>query len=125
MARQPWIAAYHQSVIAQKAGVRDYEAFARDVVRHADRHISFECFPDDVPRCGAGRMIASWARTFMSNYPSRRPGEPLYDAIRTLSATREANVTRSSRPSRSNAPPGARRRAQGISVFAGRLADLA
>ena len=63
MAKQPWIAGFTTNPsLLKKAGVRDYEAFARDLVAAVpDRHISFEVFSDDIPEMVAqGRVIASW-----------------------------------------------------------------
>jgi transaldolase len=131
MARQPWIAGFTTNPsLLKKAGVRDYEAFARDVVAAVpDRHISFEVFSDDVPEMVAqGRMIASWGKNVHVKLPvTTTRGEPLYDAIRTLSRDGvKTNVTAiftSEQVERAagaldGGAPGC------ISVFAGRLADL-
>ena len=61
MAKQPWIAGFTTNPsLLKKAGVRDYEAFARDLVAAVpDRHISFEVFSDDIPEMlTQGRVIA-------------------------------------------------------------------
>ena len=51
MAKQPWIAGFTTNPsLLKKAGVSDYEAYARDLVAAVpDRHISFEVFSDDIP----------------------------------------------------------------------------
>jgi transaldolase len=51
MAKQPWIRGFTTNPsLLKKAGVSDYEAYARDLVGAVpDRHISFEVFSDDVP----------------------------------------------------------------------------
>jgi transaldolase len=131
MAKQPWIAGFTTNPsLLKKAGVRDYEAFARDLVAAVpDRHISFEVFSDDIPEMLAqGRVIASWGRNVHVKLPvTTTRGEPLYDTIRTLSREGvKVNVTAiftSEQAQRAaealdGGAPGC------ISVFAGRLADL-
>ena len=131
MAKQPWIAGFTTNPsLLKKAGVRDYEAFARDLVAAVpDRHISFEVFSDDIPEMlTQGRVIASWGRNVHVKLPvTTTRGEPLYDTIRTLSRDGvKINVTAiftSEQAQRAaealdGGAPGC------ISVFAGRLADL-
>ena len=131
MARQPWIAGFTTNPsLLKKAGVRDYEAFARDVVAAVPgRHISFEVFSDDIPEMIAqGRVIASWGNNVHVKLPvTTTRGEPLYDAVRTLSRDGvKINITaiftaeqveRAAQALDGGAPAC-------ISVFAGRLADL-
>ncbi len=131
MAKQPWIAGFTTNPsLLKKAGVRDYEAFAHDLVAAVpDRHISFEVFSDDIPEMlTQGRVIASWGRNVHVKLPvTTTRGEPLYDTIRTLSRDGvKINVTAiftSEQAQRAaealdGGAPGC------ISVFAGRLADL-
>ena len=131
MAKQPWIAGFTTNPsLLKKAGVRDYEAFARDLVAAVpDRHISFEVFSDDIPEMlTQGRVIASWGKNVHVKLPvTTTRGEPLYDTIRTLSRDGvKINVTAiftSEQAQRAaealdGGAPGC------ISVFAGRLADL-
>ncbi len=131
MAKQPRIAGFTTNPsLLKKAGVRDYEAFARDLVAAVpDRHISFEVFSDDIPEMLAqGRVIASWGQNVHVKLPvTTTRGEPLYDTIRTLSRDGvKINVTAiftSEQAQRAaealdGGAPGC------ISVFAGRLADL-
>ena len=131
MAKQPWIAGFTTNPsLLKKAGVRDYEAFARDLVAAVpDRHISFEVFSDDIPEMLAqGRVIATWGRNVHVKLPvTTTRGEPLYDTIRTLSREGvKINVTaiftseqaQCAAEALDGGAPGC------ISVFAGRLADL-
>ena len=131
MARQPWIAGFTTNPsLLKKAGVRDYEAFARDLVAAVpDRHISFEVFSDDIPEMvEQGRVIASWGTNVHVKLPvTTTRGEPLYDAVRTLSRDgvkinmtaifTSEQVERAAQALDGGAPAC-------ISVFAGRLADL-
>lgn len=131
MAKQPWIAGFTTNPsLLKKAGVRDYEAFARDLVAAVpDRHISFEVFSDDIPEMLAqGRVIASWGKNVHVKLPvTTTRGEPLYDTVRTLSRDGvKINVTaiftseqvQRAAEALDGGAPGC------ISVFAGRLADL-
>lgn len=131
MAKQPWIAGFTTNPsLLKKAGVTDYEAYARDLVAAVpDRHISFEVFSDDIPEMVAqGRVIASWGRNVHVKLPvTNTRGETLYDAVRSLSRDGvKINVTaiftldqvqRSIEALAGGAPAC-------VSVFAGRLADL-
>src|SRR3954466_399382 len=89
MAKNPWIAGFTTNPsLLKKAGVRDYAAYARDLVAAVpDRHISFEVFSDDIPEMVAqARVITPWARTVHVKLPVTTPrGEPLYDAVKALS----------------------------------------
>src|SRR6476469_8019574 len=86
MAKNAWIAGFTTNPsLLKKAGVRDYEAYGRDLVAAVpDRHISFEVFSDDIPEMVAqGRLIASWGKNVhvKLTVPTTRD-EGLYDAIR-------------------------------------------
>jgi len=131
MAKQPWIAGFTTNPsLLKKAGVSNYEAYARDLVAAVpDRHISFEVFSDDIPEMVAqGRVIASWGKNVHVKLPvTNTRGEPLYDAVRALSRdgikinmtaifTTE-QVTRAV-DALAGGAPGC------VSVFAGRLGDL-
>jgi transaldolase len=89
MAKQPWIAGFTTNPsLLKKAGVKDYEAFGRDVVAAVpDRHISFEVFSDDIPEMVAqARVINSWGENVYVKLPvTTTRAEPLYDAVRSLS----------------------------------------
>lgn len=131
MAKNKWIAGFTTNPsLLKKAGVRDYEAYARDLVAAVpDRHISFEVFSDDIPEMVAqGRVIASWGKNVYVKLPvTTTRKEPLYEAVRSLSSdgvkinftaifTAE-QVTKAMDALRGGAPAC-------VSVFAGRLADF-
>ena len=92
MARQPWIAGFTTNPsLLRKAGVSDYQAYARDLVAAVpDRHISFEVFSDDIPEMVAqGRVIAGWGRNVHVKLPvTNTRGEPLFEAVRAMSSPR-------------------------------------
>ena len=70
MAKQPWIRGFTTNPsLLKKAGVSDYESYARDLVAAVpDRHISFEVISDDIPEMVAqARVITTWGATSMSN----------------------------------------------------------
>ena len=89
MAKQPWIAGFTTNPsLLKKAGVSDYAAYARDLVAAVpDRHISFEVFSDDVAEMVAqARVITTWGKNVYVKLPvTNTRGEPLFDAVRTLS----------------------------------------
>src|ERR1051325_1267139 len=89
MAKQSWIAGFTTNPsLLKKAGVSDYEAYARDLVAAVpDRHISFEVFSDDIPEMVAqARVIAAWGRNVFVKLPvTNTRGEPLFEAVRSLS----------------------------------------
>jgi len=131
MAKQPWIAGFTTNPsLLKKAGVTDYEAYARELVAAVpDRHISFEVISDDIPEMVAqGRLIAGWGANVHVKLPvTTTRGETLYDAVRTLSHEGvKVNVTAiftSEQVHRAidalnGGAPGC------VSVFAGRLADF-
>jgi transaldolase len=128
--RQPYIKGFTTNpTLMRKAGVTDYECFAREILRHIpDRPISFEVFADNAPEMERqARKIARWARNVYVKIPvtnTRR--EPMYDLIRRLSADGiQVNATavlaldqvgHIAKALRGGAP-------SYISVFAGRVAD--
>ena len=131
MAKQPWIAGFTTNPsLMKKAGVSDYELYARNLVTAVpDRHISFEVFSDDIPEMVAqARVISSWGKNVYVKLPvTTTRNEPLFDVVRSLSRdgikvnmtaifTGE-QVTRAVEALNGGAPAC-------VSVFAGRLADL-
>src|SRR5687767_3868593 len=80
MAKHSWIAGFTTNPsLLKKAGVRDYEAYARDLVAAVpDRHISFEVFSDDIPEMVAqAQVIASWGKNVYAKLPvTTTRGEP-------------------------------------------------
>jgi transaldolase len=131
MAKQPWIAGFTTNPsLLKKAGVRDYETYAQDLVAAVpDRHISFEVFSDDIPEMVAqAQVIASWGKNVYAKLPvTTTRSEPLFDAVRELSRSGvQVNMTAVFTPDQ--VAKGVEALAGGapacVSVFAGRLADL-
>ena len=131
MAKQPWIAGFTTNPsLLKKAGVKDYESYAREMVAAVpDRHISFEVISDDIPEMVAqARLIASWGRNVYAKLPvTTSKGEGLYDAVHTLSREGvKVNMTAIFTSEQVQLAVDAL--ADGapacVSVFAGRLADL-
>jgi transaldolase len=131
MAKHSWIAGFTTNPsLLKKAGVSDYEAFARDVVAAVpDRHISFEVFSDDITEMVAqARVITTWGKNVHVKLPvTTTRGEPLYDAVRTLSregvkvnmtAIFTAEQVARAIDALADGAPAC------VSVFAGRLADF-
>src|SRR5215813_6533651 len=89
MAKHAWISGFTTNPsLLKKAGVSDYEAYGRDLVRAVpDRHLSFEVFSDDIPEMVAqGRLIASWGSNVYIKLPvTTTRSEPLFEAVRMLS----------------------------------------
>jgi transaldolase len=128
--RQPYIKGFTTNpTLMRKAGVTDYERFAREILRSIpDRPISFEVFADDeIEMERQARKIARWAANVYVKIPvtnTRR--EPMYNLIRRLSADGiQVNATavlaldqvgHIAEALRGGAP-------SYISVFAGRVAD--
>ena len=131
MAKQSWIAGFTTNPsLLKKAGVSDYQVYARDLVAAVpDRHISFEVFSDDIPEMVAqARVISSWGKNVYVKLPvTTTRGEGLFDAVRSLSRDgtkinmtaifTDEQVTRAIQALDGGAPAC-------VSVFAGRLADL-
>ena len=110
MAKQAWIAGFTTNPsLLKKAGVSDYERYARDLVAAVpDRHISFEVFSDDIPEMVAqARVITAWGKNVYVKLPvTTTRGEPLFDVVRALSRDGvKVNIRRfppaSTRPTRS------------------------
>jgi transaldolase len=128
--RQPYIKGFTTNpTLMRKAGVTDYERFAREMLEHiTDRPISFEVFADDeIEMERQARKIASWADNVYVKIPitnTRR--EPMYGLIRRLSGdgicvnatallTLE-QVRHAAKALKGGAP-------SYVSIFAGRVAD--
>jgi transaldolase len=113
----------------RKAGVTDYERFAREILEHiSDRPISFEVFADDeIEMERQARKIARWASNVYVKIPvTNTHREPMDNLIRRLSADGiQINATallaleqvRSIAKALKGGAPSY------ISVFAGRVAD--
>ena len=131
MAKQPWIAGFTTNPsLLKKAGVKDYAAYGRDLVAAVpDRHISFEVFSDDIPEMIAqADVIATWGGNVHVKLPvTTTRGEPLFDAVRSLSrAGVKINMTAifTSEQVALAVDALAGGASACVSVFAGRLADL-
>jgi transaldolase len=115
--------------LMNKAGIRDYRAFAREVVAAIpDRPVSFEVFSDEVADIERqAREIATWGEHIYAKVPvtnTRR--EPMYDLVHRLSHDGvKVNVT--AVMTLEQVRELAARLAGGapscVSVFAGRIAD--
>jgi transaldolase len=128
--RKPYIKGFTTNpTLMRKAGVTDYERFAREILQQIpDRPISFEVFADDEAEMERqARKIARWAANVYVKIPvtnTRR--EPMYELVRRLSAEGiQVNATavlaldqvdHLAQALRGGAP-------SYISVFAGRVAD--
>jgi transaldolase len=115
--------------LMRKAGISDYEGFARDILQEIpDRPISFEVFADDFPEMARqARKIATWGQNIRVKIPitntRRESAVPLCErltqegiplnitAIFTLQQVRAVvNAVKGGAPTY-------------VSVFAGRIAD--
>src|SRR5690349_12845944 len=131
MAKQPWIAGFTTNPsLLKKAGVADYESYAREMVAAVpDRHISFEVISDDIPEMVAqGRVIASWGKNVFVKLPvTNTRGEPLFEAVRALSRD-GVNINMTAIFTADQVARAVDALADGapacVSVFAGRLADF-
>jgi transaldolase len=131
MAKHSWIAGFTTNPsLLKKAGVGDYEGYARELVDAVpDRHISFEVFSDDIPEMVAqARVITTWGGHVYVKLPvTNTRGEPLFDAVRALSHNGvKVNMTAiftSEQVARAVDALGGGAPAC-VSVFAGRLADV-
>jgi transaldolase len=117
--------------LMRKAGVRDYRAFAREILRAIpDRPISFEVFSDEFEQMERQAMeIATWGPNVYVKIPiTNTRGESAYALVRRLASRRvKVNVTAMLAldqvehilPALANGP------SCYVSVFAGRVADTA
>lgn len=128
--RQPYIKGFTTNpTLMRKAGIADYGAFAREVLRAIpDRPISFEVFSDDFPEMERqAHAIAGWGPNVYVKIPvSNTRSEASYGLIRRLSqAGLRINVTAVMSLDQVDCVTSAL--ADGapsyISVFAGRIAD--
>jgi transaldolase len=130
MYRNPLIRGFTTNpTLMRKAGVTDYEAFARDILEAIpDRPISLEVFSDDFAEMiRQGTRIAAWGSNVYVKIPvTNSLGELSEEVIRTLArAGVKLNVTalltldqvREVSVALAGGPPAC------VSVFAGRVAD--
>src|SRR5262245_50998898 len=131
MAKHAWIAGFTTNPsLLKKAGVSDYEAYGRDLVKAVpDRHLSFEVFSDDIPEMVAqARAIATWGPNVHVKLPvTNTNSQQLFHAVRPLSREGiKIHMTAIFTPAQvaqaidalSGGAPAC------VSVFAGRLADF-
>ena len=131
MAKQKHIAGFTTNPsLLKKAGVNDYESYARELVSAVpDRHISFEVISDDIDQMIAeARLITTWGKNVYVKLPViNTRGQTLIDAIRQLSGEGvKINVTVVATEEQAEKATAALSKGPGgcVSVFAGRLADL-
>ena len=77
--------------LMRNAGITDYEAFARDILKAIpDRPISLEVFSDDFAEMEAqARRIASWGENVYVKIPvTNTQGESAVPLVRTLAEAR-------------------------------------
>ena len=90
MAALPHIAGFTTNpTLMHKAGIADYETFAREVLRNvADRPISFEVFSDDFDEMERqARQIAAWGANVFAKIPvTNTRGESAAPLVRRLAA---------------------------------------
>jgi transaldolase len=130
LASRPYIKGFTTNpTLIRKAGVRDYEAFAKEALRAIpDRPISFEVFSDEFS--GMERQahrIAAWGDNVYVKIPvTNSRGEPADDLVRRLSAAGvRVNVTAVFTLGQVSAmvPCLSGGAAAFVSIFAGRIAD--
>lgn len=127
---KPWISGFTTNpTLMRRAGVADYEAFARDILEVIpDRPFSLEVLADEFSEMERqARVIASWGENVYVKIPvTNTHREPSFDLIRRLSRSGvKVNVTALmtlpqvrdvSRALSGGAP-------SFVSLFAGRIAD--
>jgi transaldolase len=115
--------------LMRKAGIADYETFARDIASHIrDRHLSFEVFSDEFDEMyEQARKIGSWAQNIYVKVPiTNTRGESSVPLLRRLAQTGvKLNVTAIFTESQVQSVSDALAESAPccISVFAGRIAD--
>lgn len=131
MAKQKHIAGFTTNPsLLKKAGVKDYESYARELVAAVpDKHISFEVISDDIDQMIAeARLITTWGKNVYVKFPIiNTKGETLASAIKLLSGEGvKINVTVVTTVEQAKQATLALSQGPGgiVSVFAGRLADL-
>jgi len=130
MYRHPHVSGFTTNpTLMRKAGVTDYETFARDVLQAIpDRSISFEVFADDVATMETqARKISTWGKNVSVKIPiTNTKGESTIELCRTLAQSGIAiNVTAifTLTQVRQVVEAVAGGAPTFVSVFAGRIAD--
>jgi transaldolase len=115
--------------LMHKAGVTDYEAFARKVLAAIpDRPISFEVFADDLPEMAAqAKVIASWGKNVNVKIPvTNTRGEftgPVIEGLSRAGVAVNVTAVMTLEQVRRIADRLASETPAIVSVFAGRIAD--
>jgi transaldolase len=115
--------------LMRKAGIQDYESFARDILKEIrDKPISFEVFSDEFPEMKRQALkIRDWqANVFVKIPITNSRGESSIPLIKDLSAARvQLNITAILTLKQVRAVAAALRSdvPAVVSVFAGRIAD--
>ena len=130
MHKNPLISGFTTNpTLMRKAGVTDYESFARNLLEKVnDRPISFEVFADDLPTMiRQGRAIAAWGKNVNVKVPvMNTKGEFTGPVLRALAADGvEINVTAIMTTDQVRAVSDVLEPSVPaiVSVFAGRIAD--
>jgi transaldolase len=130
MYRNPLIKGFTTNpTLMRKAGVSDYEAFARQIIADVpDRHLSFEVFSDEFEEMEQqARLIASWGKNIYVKVPiTNTRGESSLPLVETLARVGvKLNVTAvfTLRQVSAVCQAIAGRAPAVVSVFAGRIAD--
>ena len=97
MAKLPHIKGFTTNpTLMRKAGITNYEAFARNLLEKITQHpVSFEVFADDFPACSAqGRAIASWGKNVNVKVPvMNTKGEFTGPVLRALAAEGSSSMS--------------------------------
>jgi len=115
--------------LMRKAGVTDYEAFAKEILSHiTDRPISFEVFSDEFDEMERQALkIADWGANVYVKIPvTNSLGAPSYDLIQRLAQRKvQLNVTAifTMDQVRNVSAALESHAASNVSIFAGRIAD--
>src|SRR5262249_15715535 len=115
--------------LMRKAGVTDYEAFARDVLEAIpDRPISFEVFSDNFGEMEEqARQIASWGKNVYVKIPITnslgRPSSPLIQRLAKARVKLNVTAVFTLEQVETVCAAVAGRTPTVVSVFAGRIAD--
>jgi transaldolase len=130
MTKNPHVSGFTTNpTLMNKAGVRDYEAFAREILAHVtDKPISFEVFADDEREIERqANKIAAWGRNVYVKIPvTTTDGRPLTALVARLAkAGVQQNVTAlmTLRQVEEISDALADGAPSNVSVFAGRIAD--
>jgi transaldolase len=97
MDQKPWIKGFTTNpTLMRKAGIGDYESFAKEILKFVRKPISFEVFADDpAGMVKQARQIASWGSNVYVKIPvTNTNGESTSNVIRELSkAGIQLNIT--------------------------------